>query len=171
MARPGYHVRMSHSDSSRLGFVYILSCPSVHSYLKIGATRNHPLRRAREVSAGTGVPIPYTLAYFRDFVDAFTAERLTHEWFAEQRVNDSREFFDVSLGDVVAFVDGLANSDDYQGGLVSMGEVGGAWTTEPRRTVATPFADLFASFPDDGSPRELTPEEQAKCRALEAQHG
>lgn len=29
------------------------------------------------------------------------------------------------------------------------------------------FSELFATFPDDGSPRELSTEEQAKCRELE----
>jgi len=34
------------------------------------------------------------------------------------------------------------------------------------KEVKTPYAELFASFPDDGSARELTPEEQRKCQEL-----
>lgn len=156
--------------TSQLGFVYLLTSPSMPGLVKVGATRKHPLQRARELSAGTGVPTDFKVAYFRDFDDCFLAEALTHEAFAEYRVNEGREFFEVSLGELVAFVDRLASSRGYQDGLGSAGVTGGTWDKGQQfratQSVSTPFADLFATFPDRGD-GVLNAEERAACRALE----
>ena len=157
------------NPNPRLGFVYILSSPD-HAFLKIGATRKHPIQRAKEVSAGTGVPRGYRLAYFRDYEDAFTAERLIHEAFAACRVNESREFFEVAVADVVTFMEGLTKGDAYQEALASTGLTGGNWVDMacryPGPQVATPWAELFATFEDRGD-GVLNATEQAACRALE----
>lgn len=145
------------NPNPRLGWVYVLSSPD-HTYLKIGATRKHPIDRAKEVSAGTGVPRPYELAYYKSFEDAFAAEALIHEALADYRVNESREFFSATLDEVIAAMDEVGGS---------AGLTGGAGRRAASRPVDTSMAELFASFPDDGSPRSLTPEEQVKCRALE----
>ena len=157
-------------DNGRQGFVYLLTSNRLPNLVKIGATRKHPLQRAKELGAGTGVPEPFLLAYFRDYSDCFTAESLIHQTFEVTRVNENREFFEVDIDEVIEYMDGLAQSSEYKE-LVSEGIIGG---THEQRPVArrgsmdppTPLAELFATFPDDGSPRELTIEEQAKCRAL-----
>lgn len=149
------------NPNPRLGWVYVLSSPD-HTYLKVGATRKHPIDRAKEISAGTGVPRGYSVAYYRDFEDAFAAESLIHAALADCRVNESREFFNTTVEEVVNVMDSL----DTVG---SAGLTGGEWVDEraySARRVATPFAELFASFPDRGD-GVLNEEEQAACRALE----
>lgn len=156
--------RSAFNDSGRLGFVYVLTNRSMPGLVKIGCTRKHPLERLEELCAATGVPTKFDLAFYKDFADCFAAEDLAHEAFAAARVNESREFFAVSLHEVVTFLRGLVNSSHYRE-LASQGIEGGTWT-EQANLPSTPFAELFVSF-DPNGPAELTPEEQAKCRALE----
>ena len=148
------------NDLSRQGFVYLLENQSMPGIIKAGATRNHPLQRAKELAAGTGVPTPFTISYYRSFEDAFDAETAVHEAFSHCRVNSGREFFAAALSDMVAFVDKLAITQASQG-------VTGGTYTRPVELPDLSFAELFATFPDDGDGRELTAEEQSKCRALE----
>lgn len=154
----------------RLGFVYCLTNPYVPGLVKIGATRKHPLSRTKELSAATGVPGEFALAYFQSFGDSFTAEGLTHERFAAQRANDSREFFSVHVDEVIEFLHWLPSSAAYRE-KVMVGEpdmVTGGTYRPPIEEVKTPWAEMFASFDDRGD-GVLNAEEQAQCRALEAQ--
>lgn len=111
------------------------------------------------MGAPTGVPVPYTLAYYRDFIDAFDAETAIHKNLASLRVNAAREFFSISEADAIAAIEKVVKQ------VASEGLTGGA---SRGRTceVPTPWADLFASF-DLSDSSELTPAEQARCRALE----
>ena len=158
-------------DNGRQGFVYVLRSQFVTDpatslpLLKIGATRKHPLQRAAELSAATGVPEPMGIAYYRDFSDAFLAESLIHDHFAYARINELREFFAAPLDDVIAFIDGLVSNSEYQDGLSSEGVCGGE--ARAVKLPATPWAELFATFDPDGPP-ELTADERAQCRTLEA---
>lgn len=154
-----------YTETGRLGFLYCLVNKHMPGLVKVGATRKHPLQRASELGAGTGVPEGFQLAYYRDFDDSFLAETLVHQRFADARVNQSREFFRVPLGEVVAFIDTLATSVDYCDQLASRGVVGGEYRPVVDE-VATPWADLFATFTGEGD--TLNAEEQAACRALEA---
>lgn len=172
---PNSNTYRPYLDQGRQGFIYLLTNVSMPGLVKIGATRKHPIQRAKELGATTGVPGEFTLAYYRDYLDCFLAETLTHQVFDRFRVNESREFFRVSVGDVVAHLDSLPMSSQYREKLVSGGIIGGLWgegcevDSPPRKPftpVVTPMAELFASFPDDGSPRELTQEERARCAPL-----
>ncbi len=160
------------SQPSRKGFIYALIHPAIYSpdgrpLLKVGATRKHPIRRATELGAGTGVPGQFIVAYWLPFLDCFEAENRIHERFAAQRTDPAREFFDITIEEVVAYARELAEE------LPIWGPEGGEWTealppvTKPV-TFDLPWSELFATFPDDGTPRELTAEEQSKCRALAA---
>lgn len=163
-------------DNGRQGFIYVLNHPLMCGanpvtgadlpLLKIGATRKHPLQRLDELSAATGVPTPFALAFYRDFADAFTAERLVHAKFTDQRISTEREFFVAPLDDVVAFINAMPTSVDYREELTSQGVTGGDYQ-RPVVLPDTPFAELFSTFDPDG-PAELTAAERADCRALEA---
>lgn len=153
-----------YTDNGRIGFVYLLTNKHMPGLVKAGACRKHPLLRATELGANTGVPGAFTIAYFRDFADCFKAESLVHERFDPVRVNASREFFQAPLSEIIAFVNSLPTSAAYEEGLVSQGVIGGEYQGEQ---VATPMAELFSTFDQDGPP-ELSAEEQARCRALEA---
>lgn len=165
-------------DNGRQGWVYVLANASMPGLYKIGATRKHPLQRAKELAAGTGVPTPFSIAYYRDYADCFLAETLVHERFESERVAESREFFSANLSEIVTFIDALPTSTEYKDDLASQDLTGGDYGNEyitkeyltkvqkAYRDTPTPYAELFATFPDDGTPRELTEEEQMKCRRL-----
>lgn len=183
--QPGYHEPMPrdterssiYAESGRLGFIYVLQSQFARTppgspfgadipLLKIGATRKHPLQRAGELSAGTGVPEPMIIAYFRDFPDSFLAESLVHARFDAVRINPGREFFAAPLSEVVAFIDSLGTSVEYQDRLASQGVTGGEYSAVV--DVSMPWADLFSTFEDRGD-GVLNEAEQAACRELEAE--
>jgi hypothetical protein len=130
------------------GRVYALVSASQEGLVKIGATTLDPKERARQLSAATAAATPFHVVYSRPTNDVTTAEAQVHALLSEFRVNDGREFFAVSVAQAIAAIDQVCGVQD--------------------RLPATPFAELFASFPDDGSPRPLTEQEQEQCRALEA---
>lgn len=134
------------------GYVYILGTDS-HPYLKIGATMVHPEVRAFQLTSATAAPHPFRVLYSREVPDCNAYEAAMHDRFENRRINEGREFFRVTLDEAAVALDDLCGDARYV-------------PAEPRppRTMA----ELFATFPDDGSDRPLTAEEQAKCRALEA---
>ena len=84
-----------------MGTVYVLSNPSMPGLLKIGWTDRSPEERVAELSASTGVPTAFVLEFHTSLEDAQGAEREIHVRFRESRVSGSREFFSVSLEDVI----------------------------------------------------------------------
>lgn len=134
------------------GFVYVLVSASLGGdsdvgIVKIGCTTRTPEERAAQLSASTAAPTPFHVAYSQRARDVTTAEQQVHAILAPYRVNESREFFAVPLALAIQAVQRVCG---YQ-----------MWLP------ATPFAELFATFPDDGEGRELTVEEQQRCRELE----
>jgi len=50
--------------SAPAGFLYAAICPGLdNGLIKIGATTRQPLERMRQLSASTGAPSPFVLAY------------------------------------------------------------------------------------------------------------
>jgi hypothetical protein len=49
-------------EAGKRGYVYILINPAFAGFVKIGKTTKDSEVRAREVSAGSGVPAPYAIA-------------------------------------------------------------------------------------------------------------
>lgn len=146
------------SSPDRSGYVYGLTHDYMPGIVKVGASRKHPMQRLAELSASTGVPGAFKLAYYVQCQDAFALEAALHEEFSERRVDSGREFFAVAISEVV--------SQARQRVGVSV-EEGGEWLKEEVNTKGSyPWAELFATFPDDGEGRELTAEESAKCRTL-----
>ncbi len=131
------------------GHCYVLSNPSFEGVLKIGATTLDPVTRAKQLSAATAAPTPFHVVYSRKVPDVNEAERMMHAAFADRRVNEGREFFRVSVFEAATTMDKL---------------VGGE--SAIRHEVATPFAELFATFPDDGTPRDLTDAERRQVAAV-----
>lgn len=160
------------SSPDRSGWIYVLTHVAYHSsrgipLLKIGATRKHPIRRATELSMGTGVPGDFTVAYFCAAPDAFAVERATHEVFDGDRVDRSREFFASDLTMVVEYIREYVRSIT---GCIMPSDEGGEWVkaigSPDPLGVATPMADLYGTFPGNGGDSELTPKETALVRAL-----
>lgn len=141
---------MSRIKLGESGWVYIITNASLaEGVLKIGATTDDPIIRAKQLSAATAAATPFVVAYSRKVSDVNLIEARMHQRFDDERLNEGREFFKVPLHRAIVALDEMAG-EDYWG---------------PK--VETPFAEMFASFPDDGTARDLTPEEAAQCRKLE----
>ncbi len=143
---------MSKIPNGSAGSCYILTNASIidsegNPLLKIGATTDDPNFRAKQLTAATACATPFAVAYYRRVSDCTAVEGALHKEFATRRVNDSREFFAVPLWEAIVALDRHAGYRHHDG-------------------PPTPFAELFAEFPDDGTARELTPAEQAKREAL-----
>ncbi len=84
------------------GFVYILVSPGLKkNLLKIGRTTRDPETRSEELSMGTGVPLPYYVAYSEETDDCEVAEAQIHKNLSYYRVNGSREFFVLPLKEAI----------------------------------------------------------------------
>lgn len=139
-------MKTAQPTSAAQGFIYALICPSQPDLVKVGCSIYHPLDRVRQLSASTSTALPFVLAYHRKVAFPFAVESRIHLILDEYRVNDSREFFRLPLHEVIKVMDTFEEIRNAE--------------------VKTPFAELFASFDQDG-PDELTEDERAQCRALE----
>ena len=88
-----------------MGYLYVLSNRAMPGLLKIGRTESSVLGRVDQLSAHTGVPFPFTVEHSVEVWDSEYAERDVHQVLHRYRVNHSREFFSVSLADVVAAIE------------------------------------------------------------------
>jgi len=78
-------------------WVYILSNPALPNMLKIGYTKNEPEVRAKQISAATGVALPYKVEWAFQCFNGEQLEQEVHAKLATYRVNQNREFFDIPL--------------------------------------------------------------------------
>ena len=78
-------------------WVYVLSNPSSPGLLKIGYTKKLPEERAKQISSATGVALPYKVEWAYQCFNGEMVEREVHHKLKAQRVNSSKEFFQVSL--------------------------------------------------------------------------
>lgn len=75
------------------GWVYVLSNVAMPGIFKIGMTTSTPEVRAKEVSQGTGVPMPYAVEHAYHSNNPKEDEAAIHELLTEYRMNPNREFF------------------------------------------------------------------------------
>ena len=99
---------------STKGYVYIMINPSYKDLVKIGKTTKEPELRANELSSPTGVATPFIVVYKRLFNNCDKAERLVHSILTEQgyRVNNSREFFSISIPDAIDIILGIPDDEE-----------------------------------------------------------
>lgn len=79
------------------GNVYIMLNPSTHGYLKIGYTTRASEERARELSNNTGVVGKFVVAYDVHVANARALEGVVHKKLDRYRIDQNKEFFEVSL--------------------------------------------------------------------------
>lgn len=84
-------------DGNYDSWVYVLSNPTVPNMLKIGYTKNLPEDRAKQLSNATGVALPYKVEWAFHCYNGMSLEGEVHRYLEGSRVNDNREFFQVSL--------------------------------------------------------------------------
>ena len=78
-------------------WVYVLSNPALPNMLKIGYTKNDPHIRAKQISASTGVALPYKVEWAFQCFNGEQLEQEVHRELETYRVNQNREFFDIPL--------------------------------------------------------------------------
>lgn len=83
-----------------IGFVYILTNEAMPGLCKVGMTMRSPRARALELSAATGVPQPFDVAYYCEMEDPAAHERRIHAEFNHLRVA-GREFFRCEPEDLI----------------------------------------------------------------------
>jgi hypothetical protein len=78
-------------------WVYILSNPTQPGLLKIGYTKKLPEERAKQISSATGVALPYKVEWAYQCFNGEMVEREVHYKLKSKRINNNKEFFQVSL--------------------------------------------------------------------------
>ena len=88
------------------GYIYVLVNNSMPNLVKVGKTARDTESRAKELSAVTGVPTPFNVAYEAYFSDCSRAEEYVHIKLEQQgyRLSANREFFQVPLKEVIRIV-------------------------------------------------------------------
>ena len=95
-----YQNREGEGDS----WVYILVNSTMPNLVKIGFTDKTPDKRAEQISRSTGVPLKFSVVYaFRCF-NAHALEIELHKYLKDYRVNNDREFFQMSVDDAKAAI-------------------------------------------------------------------
>lgn len=83
------------------GLIYLLINSSMPELVKIGKTTRSSEERAAELSNASGVPTGFVVAFEVAVTDCDSAESAVHAELIEFRVNNSREFFKMSLKDAI----------------------------------------------------------------------
>lgn len=86
------------------GYVYILSNPSMPGMVKIGKTTRTVEQRCSELHQ-TGVPTPFVVEYEVLSPNCTELEAAMHRHLSKSRVDNSREFFRVSVSSATALLD------------------------------------------------------------------
>jgi len=75
--------------------VYILTNQSMPGLVKIGITNRNVEERMKELSSSSAVPLPFECYYALEVQNAESIEKKIHHGFDDNRINDSREFFEI----------------------------------------------------------------------------
>jgi len=78
-------------------WVYVLTNPTMPGLCKIGYTKKPPEERVKEISRGTGIPVPFEIAWTFKCFDGDILEREVHKYLENYRENADREFFRIPL--------------------------------------------------------------------------
>ena len=89
------------------GYIYCFSNPLFSNLLKIGMTERTPEERLHEANACTWIHQPFELKLSKKVNNARHTERKLHILLQRynMRVNNSREFFEISTDDIKLFFD------------------------------------------------------------------
>src|SRR5437870_3646928 len=99
---------MTAKTSRTPGFVYILTNPAIPEFVKVGKTTSTPRARAKQLSAATGVPAPFAVAWSTFVADCEAVERLAHAALHAARLRNNREFFRLPVEAAIRAVEVVA---------------------------------------------------------------
>lgn len=87
----------------KVGYIYIITNDCFKdNIVKIGKTSKTPDERCAELYSGnTGIPIPYNVYASLRTPNYDGVELALHRYFADKRINNNREWFSVSVDDVL----------------------------------------------------------------------
>lgn len=111
-----------------MGIIYCLTNRSLPGLVKIGMTERDAESRAAQISAGTGVPEPFAVAWKMRVSDARKAERSIHKGLDRYRYTSNREFF-------------VLTPEDARLGVLEILEVGDLLRTETTRVDDTEYSN------------------------------
>lgn len=86
------------------GIVYVLKNPAFPNLIKIGITLRDEVQIRMSELYSTGVPFPFECVYAGKVKDAKRVERSLHQAFNPNRVNPSREFFDIDESQAIVIL-------------------------------------------------------------------
>ena len=140
------------------GVIYVLSNPAMPGLIKIGKTTNDDPKVRMGQLYTTGVPVPFECEYAVEVNDPGRTERALHQAFAPQRINPSREFFQVEVEQVRAILELIGERDVTPAEAVDNSEVDEASqqaAAQLRRASRTSISKRWA-FPSGRSWSPLT---------------
>lgn len=103
--------------------VYILTNEAMPGIVKVGFTTGDIENRITQLSAATGVPLPFECYFAAEVGDCAKIEKILHQLFSEKRINPKREFFKVepekvvlaiSIGDFTEVTPGASSLDSEE---------------------------------------------------------
>ena len=107
-----YRLRQSVDGGKGDQSVYILENPSIPGILKIGYTKGDPNDRANQLSKSTGVPTPYKVVFSYSCFNGERIERATHKHLKKYRINNDREFFNVTIEEAKKVINEIGGKYD-----------------------------------------------------------
>lgn len=95
------------------GHLYVLINPTFQHLVKVGQTCRDVEIRCAELSATTGLPTAFIVAYKKKVANPALAEKLVHKEldFRGHRNRSNREFFNVPLSEVVEIIQDVISSN------------------------------------------------------------
>ena len=97
----------SNRDGDYDSWVYVLSNALQPGVYKIGYTNKHPEERAKQISNATGVALPYDVEFAFHCYNGLMLEGEIHKKLSGYRVNNQREFFQLSLEEIKTSIEEL----------------------------------------------------------------
>jgi hypothetical protein len=94
------------------GYIYVLTNPLMPDVVKIGFTERSVGERAVELSAGTGVALPFDIIASFPVREPASVEKQIHEMLAHRRVSAKREFFSITASEAIKEIRKFMEAND-----------------------------------------------------------
>jgi hypothetical protein len=94
------------------GFVYVMKNESMPNLYKIGYTLKSPRQRAIDLSRHTSVPSEFDVLFYCECICPNQFELDIHKIYEEKRHSLNREFFQLSIDDLMELGKGMKSFSD-----------------------------------------------------------
>lgn len=93
------------------GIVYVLTNPAMPGLVKIGMTTRLEIQIRMSELYSTGVPLPFECSFAGKVKDVKKVERAFHKAFGPNRINSSREFFQIEDTQAIGLLEIICEED------------------------------------------------------------